>query len=130
MKSKNDEEFHQEEKLREEAKQEEQAKRAGEAPADIDAQYVRLLQEVSASKERAENLLRNGPLGPHFEALEQLHADAERKARAPQGPLLREIEPFLQDKVEEQKRLRAQQDAPELKLAASSRQDGLQAKNI
>jgi hypothetical protein len=82
MQSKNDEEFHQEEKLREEAKQEEQVKRAGEAPADIDAQYVRLCQEVSASIEHADNLLRNGVLGPpafieEIELPERLRAERE-----------------------------------------------------
>jgi hypothetical protein len=107
MQSKNDEEFHQEEKLRKEAKQEEQAKRAGEAPTDIDAQYVRLCQEVSASIERADNLLRNGVLGPHS-GLELLRA--ARKTRAPQGPLLQELDPFGQDKDDERERLRAERE--------------------
>jgi hypothetical protein len=105
MKSKNDKEFH----------QEEQTKRAGEAPADTDV--ARLLQEVSASRERADNLLRNGVLGPHQFLAEFERLLAEQKTTALPDPLLQELDPFGEDKDAERVRLRAERELPKPELS-------------
>jgi hypothetical protein len=102
MQSKNDEEFHQKERLRKKAKQQEQAKRTGAVLADIDAQYVRLMQEVSATGERADNLLRNGALGPHPSVALLEEGEQSRAARKTRA--LQFNNPFLQDKADERER--------------------------